>query len=40
MKKTITRRVARQMHEALSQLPLGHLATEDLEKAMDNIVAF
>lgn len=40
MKKTIKRGIATAMYEALSQLPLGHLATEDLEKVMDNMVAF
>lgn len=39
MKKTIKRGIAKAMYEALSTLPLGHLATEELEKVMDNIVA-
>lgn len=39
MKKTIKRGIANAMYKALSELPLGHLASEDLEKVMDNMVA-
>lgn len=39
MKKTIKRGIVNAMYNALSELPLGHLATEDLEKVMDNMVA-
>lgn len=31
--------MAKAMYEALTSLPLGHLASEDLGKVMDNIVA-
>lgn len=39
MKKTIKRGIVKAMYETLSQLPLGHLATDDLEKVMDNMYA-
>lgn len=39
MKKTIKRGIAKAMYEALAGLPLGHLASEELEKVMDNMVA-
>lgn len=39
MKKTMKRGIAKAMYEALANLPLGHLASEDLEKVMDNMVA-
>lgn len=40
MKKTIKRGIVKAMYETLSQFPLGHLATDDLEKVMDNMYAF
>lgn len=39
MKQTMTRSMAKAMYEALTSLPVGHLASEDLGKVMDNIVA-
>lgn len=39
MKQTMTRSMAKAMYEVLTNLPVGHLESEDLGKVMDNIAA-